>query len=403
MAVNLRPPGRLLPVGGISLGATCAGIRKRDRDDLAVLSVAAGSSVAGVFTLNRCPAAPVQVCRRHLRAGADIRALVVNSGIANAGTGPRGVANALETCAIAARLLGCKRGQVLPFSTGVIIEQLPVDRFGEALGRCVSDLGARNWPRAARAIMTTDTVPKGVSRTVPLRDGKATVTGIAKGSGMIHPNMATMLAYLATDANIAPKRLDAVLREAVSSTFNTISVDSDTSTNDSVVAVATGAALGRPAPPARDLRRVADAIGEVAERLALAIVRDGEGATKLITVNVRGLDAASCRKVADSIATSPLVKTAFFANDANIGRLLMAIGKADAPLRQQDVRATINGLPAIRGGQVDPDYDEGRVTRQIRRQEITLDVTVGRKAGSARVRTCDLSDDYVRVNCHYRS
>lgn len=403
MAVNLKPPGRLLPVRGVSLGATGAGIKKRGREDLALLSVSEGSSVAGVFTLNRCPAAPVQVCRRHLRAGAPIRALVINSGIANAGTGAQGVANSLETCALAARLLGCKRGQVLPFSTGVIIEQLPVGKFGQALERCAAGLAPGNWLPAARAIMTTDTVPKGMSRTAGLKDGKATVTGIAKGSGMIHPNMATMLAYLATDANIPRKRLDGILREAVAATFNTISVDSDTSTNDSVVAIATGAALGRPVPDAKGMSRVANAVGEIAEHLALAIVRDGEGATKLITINVRGLDPASCRKVADSIATSPLVKTAFFANDANIGRLLMAVGKADVPLRQQDVRASINGVPAIEGGQVPPGYDERRLTREIRKKEVTLDVSVGKKAGSARVRTCDLSDDYITVNCHYRS
>lgn len=397
VAVNLRPSGRLLPVGGISLGTACAGIRKRDRDDLTLLTVAAGSSVAGLFTLSRCPAAPVQVCRRHLRPGADIRALVVNSGIANAGTGPRGIASALEVCAIVARLLGCRRDQVLPFSTGVISEQLPVAGFGKALAECVSGIGPRNWPRAARAIMTTDTTRKGLSMSVPVGDGRATVTGIAKGSGMIHPNMATMLSYLATDASIPQQRLDAVLREAVSSTFNSISVDSETSTNDSVVAIATGAALGRSALSSRDLRRVADAIGEVAERLAVAIVRDGKGAAKLITVNVRGLDSPSCRKVADSIATSPLVKIAFSVNNADIGRLLMAIGKADAPLRQQDVCAAINGLPVIRGGEVAPDYDKRKVARQVRRREVTVDVTIGRKAGSARVRTCDLGEEYFRA------
>ncbi len=404
MAVNLKAPKRLVAIKGITLGTTNAGLKKRNRDDLAVISVAPGSAVAGVFTMNRFAAAPIEICRKHLRSIPDIRALVINSGIANAGTGTRGLANALETCALTAGLVGCRRNQVLPFSTGVIIEQLPVERFGQALVRCVSGLAKDNWLPAARAIMTTDTLEKGVSRTVDISDGKATVTGIAKGSGMIHPDMATMLAYIATDANLPQRQLEQMQGKIAGATFNTISVDSDTSTNDSFVTMATGASFGRPTPSVSDRKRIAQAIEDVAEHLALSIVRDGEGATKLITVNVSGMDFNSCRSVACSITTSPLVKTAFFANDANIGRIVMAIGKSGATFRKSDVSVRINGLPMISGGEVAPRYDEKRVTREMRKSEVVLDVSIGKQRGqTARMRTCDFSSEYIHINSKYRS
>lgn len=400
MAVNLKPCRRLAPVKGVRVASAATGVKRSGKKDLAILSVCEGAAVSAVFTRSRCPAAPVELCRRHLRRRKGTRALVVNSGVANAGTGAQGLANAQATCEMVAALLGCGPAQVLPFSTGVIIEHLPIDLIGKGIGRCAAGLSPAGWVGAAQAIMTTDTVAKGTSRKVALRDGSAAVTGIAKGSGMIHPNMATMLAFVATDAAVPQGDLDGAVREICGSTFNEISVDGDTSTNDSFVIVATGRVATRAAERGKALQ----AIGDVAEELALAIVRDGEGATKLVTISVSGSDDRSCRNVAASIATSPLVKTALHAADANIGRLLMAVGKADAKFRQEDLQVAINGRPVIGGGTTAPGYDEREVSKEMRRAEIDVTVSLGAKRGRpARMRTCDLGAEYLRINSDYRN
>ena len=410
MPVNLEPPEphTLHAVSGVELGITEAGIRKANRRDLLVMRVAEGARVAAVFTQNRFCAAPVIACREHLAAsGGSVRALVVNTGNANAGTGEPGLAAARETCEALARLIGCSANQVLPFSTGVIMEPLPVDRIVAGLPRCVETLSATEWAAAAEAIMTTDTVPKAASGRYAVGSAQITVTGIAKGAGMIRPNMATMLGYVATDARVSPALAEAAVRYAADRSFNCITVDGDTSTNDSFVLIATGRADMREITDAASAEFAAfcDAVTDVAERLAQAIIRDGEGATKFITVDVEGgRNEAECRQVAYAIAHSPLVKTAFFASDPNLGRILAAVGYAGiADLDQTKIELYLDDVHVATQGGRHPAYREEDGQRVMKQQEITVRVGLGRGSAADQVWTCDFSHDYVSINADYRS
>jgi glutamate N-acetyltransferase/amino-acid N-acetyltransferase len=408
MAVNLAPPRAedLFPVAGVELGFAAAGIRKANRRDLMLMRFAAGTRVAGVFTRNSFAAAPVQVCRRHLAAGAGIRAVVVNAGNANCGTGERGLAAALATCDAAAKLVGCERQDVLPFSTGVILEHLPVERIEAGLPTCFSTLAAAHWADAASAIMTTDTVPKGASVRATIGGRAVTVTGIAKGVGMLQPDMATMLAFIATDAAVAPAALQTLVREVADASFNRVTVDGDTSTNDSFILIATGASgaaeIGGEGAGYRALR---EAIEGVAVTLAQAIARDGEGATKFISVRVEGgADGDEALRVARGIANSPLVKTAFFASDPNLGRLLMAIGNAGiADLDTARVNLWLGDVQVIERGGRAASYREEDGARVMKPEEITVRVNLGRGDAGTTVWTCDYSYDYVKINAEYRT
>jgi glutamate N-acetyltransferase/amino-acid N-acetyltransferase len=409
MPVNLSAPdpASLLPVAGVELGWAEAGIRKVGRKDLLLVRLDAGASVAGVFTRNRFCAAPVLICREHLAAGDGVRALLVNTGNANAGTGTTGLADARATCAEVARLLGCRPRQVLPFSTGVIMEPLPVDRLLAGLPQAQDRLARGHWAEAAEAIMTTDTVPKAASRRVEI-DGRAvTVTGIAKGAGMIRPDMATMLAFIATDAAVALALWRELATEVADLSFNRITVDGDTSTNDSLILIATGAAGLAPIESAADPRLPAlrAALIEVAQHLAQAIVRDGEGATKFIEIVVDGAASRDeAARVAYSIAHSPLVKTAFFASDPNLGRILAAVGNAGlADLDPQRVQLHLNDVWVARDGGRNSEYREQDGQRVMKGEEIRVRVELGRGPASAMVWTCDLSHEYVRINADYRS
>ncbi len=409
MAVNLKPPdsAKLAPVDGVELGFAEAGIRKRGGRDLMVMRLAPGSRVAGVFTRNGFAAAPVQVCRRRLAAQRPIRALVTNAGNANCGTGEAGVRAAERTCEAVARALGCAADEVLPFSTGVILEPLPVERIEAALPRCLATLGGANWGEAAAAIMTTDTVPKAASRAAEIDGRRVCVTGIAKGVGMLQPNMATMLAYLATDAAIGGRALESLVRETADASFNRVTVDGDTSTNDSFVLIATARAGNREIADTADpgyaaLKRAAV---EVARELAQAIARDGEGATKFITVRVTGAQAeAEAVRVAKAIAHSPLVKTAFFASDPNLGRLLMAIGNAGIDdLDPANVSLWLGDVQVIERGGRAASYREEDGARAMRPSEIEVRVALGRGGAETTVWTCDFSYDYVKINAEYRT
>ena len=408
MPVNYTTPAadRLFPVAGVRLGVAEAGIRKQDRRDLALLALDAGCVVAGVFTRNRFCAAPVHLCRDHLAGGKEIRALVINTGIANAGTGEPGRQAAQATCEAVGQLLGVAPEQVLPFSTGVILENLPVDRIRAGLPAALADLKADNWHVAAHAIMTTDTVAKAASRTVAV-DGKiVTISGMSKGAGMIKPNMATMLGFLATDAGIAQSLLDALVKEAADDSFNCITVDGDTSTNDSFIMIASGRS-GAVFAEESDAgwAEVRTAIIAVAVELAQAIVRDGEGATKFITVAVEsGKSVEECRQVGYAIGHSPLVKTAFFASDPNLGRILAAIGYAGiADLDVDGVRVWLDDVLVAENGGRAEDYREDDGARVMKQAEITVRVDLGRGNASATVYTCDFSYDYVKINADYRS
>lgn len=408
MPVNFSPtPAQaLLPVPGVRLGVAAAGIKKPGRKDLTVIALAPGSRVAAVFTRNRFCAAPVQVARSHLAAGHDIRALVVNTGNANAGTGAMGIEHARQTCARLAELLGVSAEAVLPFSTGVILEPLPIERMTRALPAAVADLRADRWAEAAEAIMTTDTVPKAISRQITLAGATVTITGMAKGSGMIHPNMATMLGFIACDAQVAAGTLEKLVREVADISFNCITVDGDTSTNDAFVLIATGQADHPPiAPASPEYTRLKEAIVEVAQFLAQAIVRDGEGATKFMTVRVEGgRSVDECRQVAYAIARSPLVKTAFFASDPNLGRILAAIGYAGVEdLDVDKVRLYLGDVLVAEGGARAAGYGEEDGVRIMREPEILVLVKLERGDASAQVWTCDFSYDYVRINAEYRS
>ncbi len=412
MPVNLAPPDphALLPVAGVELGVAQAGMRKTGRKDLLLIRLEAGARVAGVFTQNRFCAAPVVVARQHLSMvdpDNGVRALVINTGVANAGTGQAGLAHARQTCADAAQLLGCTATQILPFSTGVIMEPLPVERISAGLPQCLAALKAAAWAEAAEAIMTTDTVPKAVSQQFPVSGTTITVTGIAKGAGMIHPGMATMLGFVATDARVSHPLVRAAVSHAAQHSFNCITVDGDTSTNDSFVLMATGKATMPEITDAKSADYLAfrDAVTAVAITLAQAIVRDGEGATKFITVRVEaGRNADECRKVAYAIAHSPLIKTAFFASDPNLGRILAAIGYAGiADLDVDGVELYLDDVLVAQHGGRHPGYREADGQRVMQQAEITVRVVLNRGRASAVVWTCDLSHDYVSINADYRS
>ncbi|MBP6490244.1 MAG: bifunctional glutamate N-acetyltransferase/amino-acid acetyltransferase ArgJ [Thauera sp.] len=412
MAVNLVTPNPadLNAVQGVRLGVAEAGIRKANRRDLTVIELAAASRVAGVFTRNRFCAAPVQLCKAHIPGGA-IRALVINTGVANAGTGEPGLANAQATCAAVAQQMGLRTEQVLPFSTGVILEPLPVDRLVAGLPKAIADLRADGWFDAAHAIMTTDTLAKAVSKQVQIGGKTVTLTGISKGAGMIKPNMATMLGFLACDAAVSQALLDGLAREAADLSFNSITVDGDTSTNDSFIVIATGAAGNAEITDAAsaDYKTLRDAVVEVSVALAQAIVRDGEGATKFMTIAVEGgKDRDECRKVGYAVAHSPLVKTAFFASDPNLGRILAAIGYAGIDdLDVSKLRVWLGNpdetvLVAELGGRA-ASYVEEAGSRIMKHAELTVRIDLARGEAAATVWTCDFSYDYVKINADYRS
>ena len=412
MAVNspLPVPSQLLPVSGIMLGFARANIRKADRKDLLVMKLAPTATVAGVFTSNRFCAAPVQVSKAHLSsavlAGLPIQALVVNTGNANAGTGATGLAAAHTTCNALAGLLNCEASQVLPFSTGVILEQLPVERLVAGLPQAITNLKEDNWYHAAEAIMTTDTQPKAASRQVQIGKHLVTMTGISKGAGMIMPNMATMLGFIALDAKVAQPVLDAMVKQVSDHSFNCISIDGDTSTNDSFMLIATGASAFEINDVNSDeYATLMSAVQSLAQELAQMIVRDGEGATKFMTVTVeQGRSVEECRQIAYSIANSPLVKTAFFASDPNLGRLLMAIGKAGvADLDVEKVDLYLDDVWVVKQGGRHPDYQESDGQRVMKQSEITTRVLLARGAASSTVWTCDFSHEYVTINADYRS
>ncbi len=413
MPVNLLPPdpATLFPVPGVKLGIAMAGIRKANRRDLTVIELSPGASVAGVFTSNRFCAAPVQLCRKHL-AGVQgdaqgIRALLINTGNANAGTGEEGMERALRSCRALALKLGVKPEQVLPFSTGVIMEPLPIERIEAGLPEALADLNEANWGHAAMAIMTTDTVAKAVSRRVSIGGKTVTITGISKGAGMIRPDMATMLGFVATDAAIAPHLLPELLREAADRSFNRISIDGDMSTNDSFMLIATHQAGHAPITQleSADGALLRNVVIEVSQQLAQAIVRDGEGATKFITVRIDGgRTKDECRLAAYAIAHSPLVKTAFFASDPNLGRILAAVGYAGIKdLDQNLIDLFLDDVHVVVKGGRHPASQEAQGQRVMKQSEITVRIDLHRGNAHATVWTCDLSTEYVKINADYRS
>jgi glutamate N-acetyltransferase/amino-acid N-acetyltransferase len=409
MPVNLSAPNpaELFPIAGVRIGVAEAGIRKAHRKDLTVVLLDAGASVAGVFTQNRFCAAPVQVCREHLAADKGIRAMVINTGNANAGTGQEGLVRARSTCAALARHLKLAPEQVLPFSTGVIMEQLPHERIEAGLPAALADAREDNWSLAAEGIMTTDTVPKAFGTQVMIAGVKVSITGISKGAGMIRPNMATMLGYMATDARVSQAAMQQLASELAEGSFNRVTVDGDTSTNDSFVVIASNKAAhpvieSLDTPEGRQLKK---AMLEVARKLAQAIVRDGEGATKFITVRVQGgKTAQECRLVAYAIAHSPLVKTAFYASDPNLGRILAAVGYAGiTDLDQSRIDLFLDDVHvAVQGGR-NPSYREEDGQRVMKQSEITVRVVLGRGQAEDTIWTCDFSHEYVTINADYRS
>ena len=409
MAVNIHPPKAedLLSIAGVRLGIAQAHVRKPNRKDLLVIALDEGCRVAGVFTRNRFAAAPVLVCRENLASGQAPRAVLVNTGVANAGTGEPGLLNARATCEALAGALGIRADQVLPLSTGVIMEPLPVERIRAGIPAAVADLSEKNWPAAAEAIMTTDTVAKAVSRQLEIDGRTVTVTGIAKGAGMIEPNMATMLGVIATDACINTEVLQYLTRRVANRSFNAITVDGDTSTNDTLLVIASGHA-GNPeirGEGTAEFGRLAVTMIEVAQLLAQAIVRDGEGATKFMTITVDGgASVAECFAVAKRIANSPLVKTAFFASDPNLGRILAAIGNAGlADLDPSKVGLVLGDVTVVENGGRAANYTEADGQRVMKATEIEMRVTLGRGIETATVWTCDFSYDYVKINADYRS
>jgi glutamate N-acetyltransferase/amino-acid N-acetyltransferase len=399
MAVNLSPPDptQLFPVPGVELSYAMAGIKKPGRKDVLVMRLAPGATVAGVFTRNRFCAAPVLLAKKHLKG--PVRALVVNTGNANAGTGKEGLKRALAVCNAVGKAAQARPTQVLPFSTGVIMEQLPADRIANAL----PSLRTGSWLDAAEAIMTTDTVAKAFSRKVKLSGGEAVVTGIAKGSGMIHPDMATMLSFVATDVRVSRTNLQAMLKRVADQSFNCITVDGDTSTNDAFMLIATG--NGPSASSRKDLSILENAITLVSRQLAQAIIRDGEGATKFVTVTVeRGRNTAECRKIAYAIAHSPLVKTAFFASDPNLGRILCAVGYAGIKdLDTDGIDLFIDEVLVVKSGGRNPSYIESDALAAMKKPEFLVRVVLNRGKATASIWTCDFSYDYVKINAEYRS
>lgn len=409
MAVNLKSPDprMIFPVEGVELGTARAGIRKPGRRDLLLVRLAEGSTVAGVFTRNRFAAAPVQVCRAHLAKTNAVRAIVVNTGIANAGTGETGLMNAEKTCEKAAELVGCGTDAVLPFSTGVIMEPLPVERLIKGLPEAYADLAPDNWLEAAEAIMTTDTVCKAFSTKAFLEFARITVTGISKGAGMIEPRMATMLGFIATDAAISAEVLPLIVKRVADKSYNRITVDGDTSTNDSFVVIATGKAKMEPITSADDPRidAVTEALSVVARYLAQSMIRDGEGATKFITVQVQGAKSeAEALQVCYAVAHSPLVKTAFFASDPNLGRILAAVGNSRVEdLDSSKVTLWLDDVLVAEHGGRAAGYREEDGVRVMAQPEITVRIDLGRGMASETVWTTDLSHEYVTINADYRS
>ena len=408
MPVKLASPeaSNLLPVTGIKLGFAQAHVRKPNRKDVLVIVLPENSAVAGVFTLNRFCAAPVTLCKEHLAQQAGIRALLVNTGCANAGTGESGLKDAKQTCNILAQQLGISANQILPFSTGVILEPLPVDKIVAGLPTAIENLKEDNWLNAAEAIMTTDIIAKGTSRQIQLEGKTITITGISKGSGMIHPNMATMLGYIATDAVVSQSALEVIIQYAVNKSFNCITVDGDTSTNDSLILMATHLA-GNSEITEHSSGYIAlrDALTEVAIELAQAIVRDGEGATKFMTIQVEaGKDEEECRKVAYAIAHSPLIKTAFFASDPNLGRILAAIGYAGiADLDVNTMELYLGDVLVAENGGRAASYKEEQGAAIMKESDILVRVVLNRGLATSTVWTCDFSYDYVKINADYRS
>jgi glutamate N-acetyltransferase / amino-acid N-acetyltransferase len=409
MAVNLLAPNplSLYPVAGVKIGVAEAGIRKANRKDLSVVLLDAGASVAGVFTQNRFCAAPVQICREHLQSQLGIRAMLINTGNANAGTGDDGLARAHATCAALASQLKIAPEQILPFSTGVIMEPLPADRIVAGIPAALQDAKEDNWLRAAEGIMTTDTLPKAFSAQVQISGKMVTVTGISKGAGMIRPNMATMLGFMATDATVPQALMQQLATDLANGSFNRVTVDGDTSTNDSFVVIATNKVAHSAISTWASTEGAAlkAAMMGVAQKLAQAIVRDGEGATKFITVKVSGGNTTDeCCKVAYAIAHSPLVKTAFFASDPNLGRILAAVGYAGiADLDQNKISLHLDDVSVVIGGGRNPSYREEDGARVMKQSEITVHVDLGRGKVQDTVWTCDFSYDYVKINADYRS
>ena len=408
MPVNLKALtiDSIFPIKGISLGIAKAHIKKPNRKDLLLVTIAEGSKVSGVFTQNAFCAAPVLLCKEHLKNTSGIRALIVNTGCANAGTGEDGILKAKETCEAVSELLSIKPEQVLPFSTGVILESLPIDKIKNGLPDTIKNLDPSHWMDAAEAIMTTDIAPKAASRKIKIQDKEVVISGVSKGSGMIHPNMATMLSFITTDASINQILLDKLLKEVTEESFNCITVDGDTSTNDSFILIATGKAEHIEINQEdKSYEVLKDGIREVAIELAQAIVRDGEGATKFITIQVEsGRDDAECRKVGFAIAHSPLIKTAFFASDPNLGRILAAIGYAGIDsLDITKIQLFLgNVLVAEKGGRAS-SYTEAQGQEVMKHPEISMRILLNRGHAKATIWTCDFSYDYVKINADYRT
>lgn len=405
MAVGLSSPETLLPISGCCLSSVQAGIRYSGRDDLVVITFDQATTTAAVFTQNAFCAAPVSVAKQHLLSMAP-RALLINSGNANCGTGQRGHDDAMATCRLVADSLSLKPAEVLPFSTGVIGEYLPIDKFGPAISQACGQLAKDGWYQAAQAIMTTDTVAKGLSKQVDTAHGKVTITGIAKGSGMIRPDMATMLSYIATDARVSQSDLQSLLYAATEVSFNAVTVDGDTSTNDACTLSATGTSGIDLSPGAQGWDDFAAAVTEVCQFLAQALIRDGEGATKFVTVNVHSATTAEqAKSVAYTVAHSPLVKTALFASDPNWGRLLAAIGRAPVaePLNVSRIGISLNDVAIVTAGERDADYTEAAGQAVMDKDEISINISLGAGSAATTVWTSDLSHDYVSINADYRS
>ncbi len=406
MAVGLSAPVELTAIKGVRIATACAGLKSDGNPDMVLLALAAGANVAGVFTRNAYCAAPVEICRQHLSSGSGDRALLINSGNANAGTGKLGYDNAIALCESVASALGVAPSQVLPFSTGVIGEQLPLDAMLTQIPSLASALSEDHWLDAAHGIMTTDTIAKGISASCIVDGQSISISGISKGSGMIHPNMATMLAFIATDADVDPQALQHLLAGHADRSFNCITVDGDTSTNDSCIYIASGTAGNQRLQPSHpDWQSFAAAMQSVSLQLAHAIVRDGEGATRFIEIAVNGgASDADCREVGLTVAHSPLVKTAFFAGDPNLGRIMAAIGRSRIDkLEMSRVDLVLGQLPVVSQGEPDPRYDEARANEIMAAEDVRIEIRLGDGKGTATVWTTDLSYEYVKINAEYRS
>lgn len=408
MAINLKKNTKenINVIKGLKLGVANAGIKSMNSSDLLVISIPENSSVAGVFTQNQFCAAPVIVAKENLKKGNEIRALIVNSGCANAGMGKQGIDDTNSVCKSLAKHLGVEQKQILPFSTGLIMSKLPVEKINKAIPEALTNFSENNWLEAAESIMTTDTVPKIYSKKIKLKDQSVTITGICKGSGMIYPNMATMLAFIAVDISITKIMLNELIKEVCESTFNCISVDGDTSTNDSFILMGIPASRNLSLKKnSDDYTKVKSAISDVATLLAKSIVRDGEGATKFMTIHVNeALNQKEAKMVGMSIANSPLVKTAFFASDANLGRVLSAIGNSKVKdLNLNKINVYINEILFANAGAISTSYDERKIASEMKKDEIKLSISLGRGHTEATIWTTDLSHKYIEINSEYRT